>query len=40
MLHLDFAFTDNSEDFDIVMPMYNLLEYSNNYAMALRSFSK
>ena len=23
---------DNSEDLDIVMPMYNLLEYSNNYS--------
>ena len=22
---------DNAEDFDIVMPMYNLLEYSKNY---------
>ena len=24
---------DNAEDFDIVMPMYNLLEYSQNYSM-------
>ena len=23
---------DNAEDFDIVMPMYNLIEYSDNYA--------
>ena len=22
---------DNAEDFDVVMPMYNLLEYSKNY---------
>ena len=22
---------DNPEDFDLVMPMYNLLEYSKNY---------
>ena len=22
---------DNAEDLDVVMPMYNLLEYSNNY---------
>ena len=22
---------DNAKDFDIVMPMYNLIEYSNNY---------
>ena len=24
--------TDNAEDIDIVMPMYNLIEYSDNYA--------
>ena len=24
---------DNSEDLDIVMPMYNLLEYSQDYSM-------
>ena len=24
---------DNAEDLDIVMPMYNLLEYSDNYSM-------
>ena len=23
--------TDNTEDLDVVMPMYNLLEYSKNY---------
>ena len=26
------AEVDNAEDLDIVMPMYNLLEYSENYA--------
>ena len=26
-------FIDNAEDLDIVMLMYNLLEYSNNYSM-------
>ena len=35
MLHLSTAFqklqTDNAEDLDVVMPMYNLLEYSKNY---------
>ena len=39
MHHLFFAFQkliilsliDNAEDLDIVMPMYNLLEYSKNY---------
>ena len=23
---------DNAQDFDIVMPMYNLIEYGNNYS--------
>ena len=23
---------DNAKDFDVVMPMYNLLEYNNNYS--------
>ena len=23
---------DNDQDFDIVMPMYNLIEYSDNYS--------
>ena len=27
------TFIDNAEDFDIAMPMYNLLEYSDNYSM-------
>ena len=31
------TFIDSAEDLDIVMPMYNLLEYSDNYSMALRS---
>ena len=26
------AFIENAEDFDIVMPMYNLLEYSKDYS--------
>ena len=29
--------TENAEDFDIVMSMYNLLEYSENYSMTSRS---
>ena len=28
---IDNALTDNAEDLDIVMPMYNLIEYSKNY---------
>ena len=31
------AFLDNAEDLDIAMPMYNLLEYSDNYSMTSRS---
>ena len=40
MLHIDHAykkindtFVDNAEYFDIEIPMYNLLEYSDNYSM-------
>ena len=42
MLHLDHAFQklivhystlNNAEDLDIVVPMYNLLEYSQNYSV-------
>ena len=40
MLHLDnciskinSALIDNAEDFDIVIPMYSILEYSQNYSM-------
>ena len=29
--------TDNAEDLDVVMPMYNLLEYSKNYRKATGS---
>ena len=29
---------DNAEDLDVVMPMYNLLEYSKNYRKATGSF--
>ena len=32
------TFIDNAEDLDIVMPMYNLLEYSDNYPMTSGSF--
>ena len=28
---IDGTITDDSEDLDLVMPMYNLLEYSSNY---------
>ena len=28
---------DNAKDIDIVMPMYNLIEYSNNYSKASAS---
>ena len=29
---------DNAEDLDIVMPMYNLLEYSRNYRITTGRF--
>ena len=31
-------FLDNMEDLNIAMPMYNLLEYSDNYSMTSGSF--
>ena len=31
---IDNTFIDIAEDLDIVIPMYNLLEYSDNYSMA------
>ena len=31
------TFIKNAEDFDIVMPMYNLLEYKDNYSMTSES---
>ena len=31
------AFVDNAKDLDIVVPVYNLLEYSDNYSM-IREF--
>ena len=30
---IDNAFIDNAENLDIVMPMYDLLEYNDNYSM-------
>ena len=41
MFHLDHisrpnnTFIDNAEDLDIVMLIYNQLEYSDNYSMTL-----
>ena len=32
------TFIGNAEDLDIVMPMYNLLEYSNNYSNDIEKF--
>ena len=31
------TFINNAEDLDIVIPIYNLLEYSDNYSMTQRS---
>ena len=33
MSKINNIFVENAEDLDIVMPMYNLLEYSENYSM-------
>ena len=30
---------DNAKDIDVVMPMYNLIEYSDNYAKTTGSFT-
>ena len=32
------TFIDNAEDLDVVMPMYNLLEYSKNYSKTTGRF--
>ena len=37
MLKINNTFIDNTEDLHIVMPMYNFLEYSDNYSMTLGS---
>ena len=42
MLRLEYQkrrthFLDNAEDLDIAMPIYSLLEYSDNYSMTLGS---
>ena len=31
---------DNAEDIDIIMPMYNLIEYSDNYSKTSGSLSQ
>ena len=36
-LKINNTLTDNVENFDIVMSMYDLLEYSNDYSMTLGS---
>ena len=38
ILKINNIFIDNVEDFDIVMPRYNLLEYCQNYSMKSGSF--
>ena len=37
LLSINNTFIDNAEDLDIIMPMYNLLKYSDNYFMISRS---
>ena len=38
ILKINNTLIDNAEDLDIVMPMYNLLEYSKNYRKTTGSF--
>ena len=35
---LKFTLTDNGKNLDIVMPIYNSLEYSKRYSKTTRSF--
>ena len=35
---IQFVKIDNAEDLDVLMPMYNLLEYSKNYRKKTRKF--
>ena len=37
ILNINKALIENTEDLHIFMPVYNLLEYSHNYSMILRS---
>ena len=37
LLSINNTFIDNAED-DVIIPMYNLLEYSDNYSMISGSF--
>ena len=32
------VFIDNAEDLDVVMPIYNLIEYSKNYSKTIGNF--
>ena len=38
ILKINNTFIDNAEDSDVVIPMYNLLEYSKNYSKTTGSF--
>ena len=37
MTKINNEFIEDADDFDIVMPMYNLLEYSKNYRKTIGS---
>ena len=37
-MHINNVLIDNAEDLDIVIPMYNLLEYIKNYRKTTGSF--
>ena len=40
MTKINNEFIEDADDFDIVMPMYNLLEYSKNYRKTIGSLYK
>ena len=38
LTHINYEHVDDTEYHDIVMPMYNLIEYSNNYSDNSKKF--
>ena len=37
---IDGTTIDDTEDLDLIMPMYNLIEYSSNYSKTVRFYLK
>ena len=36
--HINDEHIDNADNFDIIMPMYNLIEYNDNYSYTSEKF--